>query len=608
MFVTGSIHYTTSADSNSYYVSTVGNDAWNGLYPTFQGGSNGPWATLGYAMTKTVAGDTVYVLAGTYTGTKIVDYSNVGAAGAWITYRAYGDGEVILDGAGTGYDGWTGVMYLYNQKYVRISGFTIRNSPNFGIYIAVQTNTLNTHNVTIDNCTLDNITSGGIVVYGSGANYPIRDVLIENNVLSDCQNAHSGARSQEGITICACERVVCRNNYLYDQATNAGIDVKGSSRYVEVYNNRVNTTNGDYLYGIYVDNNIHNVSFFNNVVWGSSVGFAIACENGGNLKDIFYYNNIFNGTGTGFKFETYAGYGGQIMENINIINNVACGASYGIRAFVYDHRCINWTIRNNIFDCTKGLDRAAYNISFSKHNVDHNLYDVTSSDYYGAYSINASPKFVNPTNGNFRLQPDSLAIDTGSPLYAPTPDFDGTPRPQGTGYDRGAYEYISFYDTTPPQIFDVSITTSGPLDTGLNYGWENISCTVTDNIAIDIVYIGIVHPTNNEINIEMTKISSSNYYYYNSSWSDYGNYSYYIWAIDTSDNTKQSENFYFLLAPNWDINNDGICNVLDLILVSNQYDEIGSHGWIREDVDNNGIVNVLDMSLVSDHYGEIWYT
>ncbi len=62
------------------------------------------------------------------------------------------------------------------------------------------------------------------------------------------------------------------------------------------------------------------------------------------------------------------------------------------------------------------------------------------------------------------------------------------------------------------------------------------------------------------------------------------------------------------MSPNWDINEDGQCTIWDFALISNHYSEIGQNGWIREDVDNNGIVQVLDLVLICVHYPETWWT
>jgi hypothetical protein len=53
----------------------------------------------------------------------------------------------------------------------------------------------------------------------------------------------------------------------------------------------------------------------------------------------------------------------------------------------------------------------------------------------------ADPKFVDPAAGDYHLQPSSPAIDAAADAQSSlTPDLDGTPRPQGSAADLGAYE------------------------------------------------------------------------------------------------------------------------------------------------------------------------
>ncbi len=78
--------------------------------------------------------------------------------------------------------------------------------------------------------------------------------------------------------------------------------------------------------------------------------------------------------------------------------------------------------------------------------ADHNLlYDPSqtySATIWSKDIRNQNPLFANATADNYRLQPGSPAIDGGVNVGS-TVDLAGNSRPQGAGYDIGAYEYGS---------------------------------------------------------------------------------------------------------------------------------------------------------------------
>jgi len=58
------------------------------------------------------------------------------------------------------------------------------------------------------------------------------------------------------------------------------------------------------------------------------------------------------------------------------------------------------------------------------------------------------------------------------------------------------------------------------------------------------------------------------------------------------------------LYEDWDINGDGVANVLDMVLVGQHWGETGLTGWIREDANEDGAVNVLDMIIIGQNSTE----
>ena len=62
--------------------------------------------------------------------------------------------------------------------------------------------------------------------------------------------------------------------------------------------------------------------------------------------------------------------------------------------------------------------------------------------------------------------------------------------------------------------------------------------------------------------------------------------------------------FGSIAYPDWDVNQDGSIDILDVARVGLHWGETGDPGWIREDVNNDGSVNILDVAVIGLHWGE----
>ena len=151
-----------------------------------------------------------------------------------------------------------------------------------------------------------------------------------------------------------------------------------------------------------------------------------------------------------------------------------------------------------------------------------------------------------------------------------------------------------------PEITDATLTTSDPLDTII--GWENFTCTVTDSDGVDEVKLILIGDMTNEY--PMTKDGDD--YYLNVTISTADEYTYHIWANDTSDNENTSTPQLFPLPLNADVNEDGSVGFVDIMSVAGMWNVGGPNGWIRADVDNNGEVGFVDIMSVAGMWGQEW--
>jgi len=420
----------SGGSGNAYYVSPAGDDDNDGTL-------NSPWETITKAAQTLSAGDTVYVRTGTYSE-RVVPQNSGSSSNVRIVYTAYSGETPVIDGTGvTLPTGMAGLVELSGVSHIVFSGFTVRDAGTEDNHCGILLDDCSA--VTVSNCYIYNTVSSGIGVWGCSS-----ITLTGNEVELACNDGE-----QECITVAGTDVFTVSNNHVHNSGPGSiggeGIDIKDGSSVGSVFGNTVHDIN---RIGIYIDSwdkQTDIIDVYGNLVYNTTDdGFALAAEAGGLLTNISVYNNIaYGNTNSGL---TVASWGEPVpshpMSNIIIINNTFYGngsAGWGVGISVENSDADNLTIRNNILSQNLFAQILVEEVGTGLQ-VDHNVFHGTGTPYGSDY-VTDDPALVNPSGGDFHLQSTSPAIDTGSSSGAPSDDFEGNPRPNGSGYDMGAYEY-----------------------------------------------------------------------------------------------------------------------------------------------------------------------
>jgi parallel beta-helix repeat protein len=368
---------------NVYYVATNGSDSVSCASARNIGS---PKRTVVTALTCLSAGDTLYIRGGTYTGINN-DHNRIPSGTSWqnpVKIASY-PGETAR------------LTVAYSTEAV----LNLTANRNFGGTLEY---------VIFENLTLDH-KSGGIAGSAIGSYGPSRHLafvnLDVNSTGYSCVLVTDAARYWRftGGTYHNCGSYgfyVTGDDNVFENLTIRDTGENGTGNRYAIHN--FNT------YAPFPDRN----TYRNLLVYNS--GGILIYRGDGNVA----YNNIVRGAVDDHGFTVGGG-----ASNTKIYNNTV----YGSAKFGIDTTNSTWTIvKNNIFFGNR-----------LSPIYDGGVGSIISNN------LTADPSFVNASGNDFRLQSGSAAIDRGTNLSGEGINSDysrSTSRPQGSGFDIGAYEYM----------------------------------------------------------------------------------------------------------------------------------------------------------------------
>ncbi len=447
-------------------------------------GSGQEYSTITAAAAATVAGDTVVVYPGTYN--ESVNITRSGSSGNKITYQGFLPGSscpstTYSDINSRGFRPTPTVImngFTVSASYIRIDCF---NTNGNGVLDIIQPNIHDVESV-------NNYSAAGA---GGSVGVSINDQL---SLATSAQNIYVGYNFISGGGYGVLQK--CRNcKYEYNEFYQMNPGTSGADGdYARIFGNDI-TFYKNYMHGN--DRNLcggtdchidcfqtfaytadfpaYNITIDSNVCFNASEGVIATNESKLSVfHDWTIKNNLIAHSPLNY-------YGAQCMiisdiTNVSVVNNTCSDA--GVTTYANTTTGIH---RNNIHERV-GTYLAYRMIGGANVTADHNLlYDAGYSYTSSGDVVNKSPLFVNAAADNYQLQASSPAINAGANVGLAV-DIAGTSRPQGAGYDIGAYEYASGGGSSPtPVPGDLNLDhTVNSLDFSLLNGKWNQSYSAYD--------------------------------------------------------------------------------------------------------------------------------
>lgn len=423
---------TEIALATNYYVNaTTGNNSNTGLSP------DRAFKTLQRAADRTMAGDTVFVMNGTYVkdnswSSDVVVETSSGTPEKWIVWINYPGHKPIIS-----FDCWR--AFNLQGSYIEINSLTVKgNNSNVTLEQALkQPKSCANPDGSYD----ARFNGNGISVDGRNGNR-YHHFRIKNCTVYDCGGA--------GITFIQSDYITIENNIIY----NCSWYTLWSSSGISLWQN----WNSDNETGVknIIRNNIcyENRQFVPAIAFncGFTDGNGIIIDDSENTQNgstlgsykgrTLIENNICYKNG-GSGIHTYKSKHVDIINNTAYLNNNSAELNDGQ---IFANSSDDIRMFNNILVAPSNK-RINSNYNNGKAIVySNNLhFGGNATAITGTNLVRGDPKFVDAANNDFRLQGVSPAIDAGIDSVpgcaAPVVDFDGNPRPFGKSHDIGAFEY-----------------------------------------------------------------------------------------------------------------------------------------------------------------------
>lgn len=378
-------------------------------------GPGQPYADLGAACQARViiAGDTVYLHAGTYRNSSGTIDSLIGRPDAWITIRPFGNDSVSI------HEQYT----IFNARYLRISGLrfygddpTQRNRVYHQLYFDYAYDCFNAvHDIIVENCIFTDLNNAG--KGGSGACLKFAGVdrfLVENCVF------RNGTNMADGIGMNADRNGIIRH-CTFENLPGFGSHCKGGAKHITYEKNLfVNCIGGGIEAGgdtgpaffcpLDATWEADSIKIYSNVFIGGLTGVRLAgCHN-----SVVYNNTTFKATQWAFRLLNASSR--AKVDNNRIYNNIFIADSpYGIYMNASaNHDYSTHYFKNNLFHDYRRPDPSQ--ISWA---------EMPGINVEG--SIIGDPLFLDTARRNFELKTGSPAISAGITIDEPTTDYRDKP-------------------------------------------------------------------------------------------------------------------------------------------------------------------------------------